>query len=311
MIWIFIIAVIVIGAILQVRYNEKKEKEAGEKNNNTLVSLPNFIPTKKIVGVKNSYVFCVDENNKKIAIIRLSTKVIIPFDQIISVEVNEDNTLLQQKSSLRTLGGAVVGGVVAGGAGAVVGGLSGDTKQNKKVSKVQVKIKVRDINKPSYLINCFDCKTMTTEGNPIKPSSLEGYLYKQGLMDANHIADTISAIIDMTDKEEKGISQTNPQQQKTTGSVADELTKLAELKDKGILTEEEFSEQKKALLGNANSSAISASNLSKDNFIVDDTVSEEVRKAINSGQKLVAVNLYIKQTGCSLSEAIQTIESLS
>ena len=50
---------------------------------------------------------------------------------------------------------------------------------------------------------------------------------------------------------------------------------------------------------------------SKDNFIVDDTVSEEVRKAINSGQKLVAVNLYIKQTGCSLSEAIQTIENLN
>ena len=33
------------------------------------------------------------------------------------------------------------------------------------------------------------------------------------------------------------------------GSVADELSKLAELKSKGILTEEEFTAQKKVLLG--------------------------------------------------------------
>ena len=34
-----------------------------------------------------------------------------------------------------------------------------------------------------------------------------------------------------------------------SGSTADELTKLADLKDKGVLTEEEFAAQKKALLG--------------------------------------------------------------
>jgi len=35
----------------------------------------------------------------------------------------------------------------------------------------------------------------------------------------------------------------------SSGSAADELTKLAALKERGVLTEEEFAAQKKALLG--------------------------------------------------------------
>ena len=246
---VFVIAAVAISSAAE--QNKRLDaKIAKVKLNEALESLPDFTVTKKIVGINNTYIFAVDENNKKIAIIRSSSlKTVIPFNQIYGVEISEDNTILQQKSSLRTIGGAVIGGAVAGGAGAVVGGLSGDVKQDKKVSKVRVIIKLRDINHPTYFINCFHCETMTIEKTPVKPSSSNGLIYKRGLAHAQQIADTISAIIDMTDREQKVTSQTNPQPQKTTGSVADELTKLAELKDKGILTEEEFLEQKKALLG--------------------------------------------------------------
>ena len=43
------------------------------------------------------------------------------------------------KSTGRTIGGAIVGGVLMGGAGAVVGGLSGDTKQKKEVKNMDIK----------------------------------------------------------------------------------------------------------------------------------------------------------------------------
>lgn len=245
---IIIIGICIIGGIMQANSDSEKIKAAGNINSNALKSLPDFVVTKKIDGINNKYVFAVDENNKKIVVIQFPSQIVISFNQIISVEVLEDNTLLQQKSSLRTLGGAVIGGAVAGGAGAIVGGLSGDTQQNKKVSQVQVKIKLRDINNPSYTIDCFNCKTMTVQGKPIKPSSMEGALYKKGLRDAHCIADTISAIIDVTDKEVKS-SEGIKQQNKANGSIADELTKLAELKERGILTEEEFLQQKDALLG--------------------------------------------------------------
>ena len=49
-----------------------------------------------------------------------------------SVELLEDNTTIASRSLGRTVGGAVVGGVLAGGAGSVVGGLSGNQTMKKK-----------------------------------------------------------------------------------------------------------------------------------------------------------------------------------
>ena len=179
MFWTIVIIVLVIafiGGIIQSNAKSEELKKQGEENQQKFDSLPDFKATKIIKGVKDTYIFGVDENSKKIAFVKKFYKEVVPFDQIISVEILEDNTILQQKSSLRTIGGAVVGGAIAGGAGAIVGGLSGDTKQNKKVSKVQIKIRLRDISHPSFTIDCFDCETMTANGAPIKPSDFEGYI---------------------------------------------------------------------------------------------------------------------------------------
>ncbi len=312
MFWTIVIIVLVIafiGGIIQSNAKSEELKKQGEENQQKFDSLSDFKATKKIIGVKDTYIFGVDENSKKIAFVKKFYKEVVPFDQIISVEILEDNTILQQKSSLRTIGGAVVGGAIAGGAGAIVGGLSGDTKQNKKVSKVQIKIKLRDINHPSFTIDCFDCKTMTIGGEPIKPSDMEGHLYRQGLKDAQRIADTVSAIIDITDKATKSISQTP----KVIGSVADELSKLADLKSKGILTDEEFAAQKKALLGvSAQPPFVLEANESLQlETVIDDGVPQEVRRALENGEKLTAVKLYMEYAGCGLAEAKNYIDSIS
>lgn len=315
MLWTIIIILVIafILAIIQTRNKSEELKKQGEENQHKFNSLPDFKATKIIKGLKDIYIFGVDENSKKIAFVKKNYTEIVPFDQIISVEILEDNTILQQKSSLRTIGGAVVGGAIAGGAGAIVGGLSGDTKQNKKVSKVQIKIRLRDINHPSFVIDCFNCNTMTVGGEPIKPSDLEGNIYKQGLKDAQRIADTISAIIDITDKNTKSITQTPPQSAKVIGSVADELSKLADLKSKGILTDEEFAAQKKALLG----TSIQEPFVPETNeplrleTVVDDGVPHEVREALENGEKITAVKLYMELTGCGLAEAKNYIDSIS
>ena len=316
MFWTGIIIIFVLAIIAGIMQGDAKSKEfkkQGEENLQKFNSLPDFNATKRIKGVNDTYIFGVDENSKKIAFVKKFHKEIVPFDQIISVEILEDNTILQQKSSLRTIGGAVVGGAIAGGAGAIVGGLSGDSKQNKKVSKVQIKIKLRDINHPSFTINCFDSKTMTVGGKPIKPSSIEGHLYKQGLKDAQRIADTISAIIDITDKNTKSIIQTPPQSAKVIGSVADELSKLADLKNKGILTDEEFAAQKKALLGTyiQEPSVPETNEPLRLETVVEDGVPQEVREALENGEKITAVKLYMELTGCGLAEAKNYIDSIS
>ena len=80
-------------------------------------------------------------------------------------------------------------------------------------------------------------------GQEVKPDGMLGFIYKQGLEHAQQIADLVSVIIDDVDRSQKQATNNN-----SSSSVADELSKLADLKVKGILTEDEFNSQKSKLL---------------------------------------------------------------
>lgn len=261
MIWLILISIFIVFLYLGYLNNKKLEeqkKQRGKELRQKLQAIDNLTITKKITGIDNTYVLAVDQENQNVIFLTENTKKIFPFNQLICVEVIEDNTVISQKSSLRTIGGAVVGGVIAGGAGAIVGGLSGDSQQNKKVSKVQVKLKLRDIKNPSFTIDCFDCKTMILGGEPVKPNSgMDGNIYKKGLQDALTIVDTLGVIIDANDRitKDEHMSHSLSSNTHQTNSVADELTKLLELKEKGILTETEFNNQKQLLLNSTSESS--------------------------------------------------------
>jgi hypothetical protein len=241
-----IIILVIIGGIIWAivsGINGRQEvKERGEIMEIKVNNLSNFNATQKVVGVNNLYTFAVDDKKREVAYIEENQETFIPYDEIISVEVIEDNTVIASKSTMRTIGGAVVGGALAGGAGAVVGGLSGNTNMKKKVKMVQVKLRLRDISNPTLFINCFDYMTMAN-GQEVKPDGMLGFIYKQGLEHAQQIADLVSVIIDDVDRSQKQTTNNN-----SSSSVADELSKLADLKAKGILTEDEFNSQKSKLL---------------------------------------------------------------
>ena len=254
MFWFFVIAVIVAGIIYGIANDSADKKRADERKNALdikLKELPNQQSLKKVIGEKGRYAFVLDNIGRKIYYLNSLLTKEIAFDDIISVEILEDNTLLSSKSTSRTVGGALIGGALAGGAGMVVGGLSGDSKQKKKVSKVSIKIKIRDYSTPTLLIECFNAYELTA-GNYSEIKSddtLYGSFYKTELKNAQKISDYISIVIDEIDRKEKCPSGNAPQIAMPTGSIADELSKLAELKEKGILSEEEFTDQKKKLLG--------------------------------------------------------------
>lgn len=242
---IIVIVVAIIAGILQANANSKKEKERGERLSQKVSGLADFNSSTTIVGVKNCYQFLIDNDNRKVCYIDESLKRIVAFEDIINVELLENGTTLSTKSTMRTIGGTLVGGVLAGGAGAVVGGLSGNSKQIQKISDVQIRMRIRDLNNPVLVIKCFDAKTMTAEGKPIKTTSMEGYIYKEGKQHAQKILDLVSVIIDDVDRNPDNNSQVINQ---PSSSVADELAKLADLKSKGVLTQEEFEQEKEKLL---------------------------------------------------------------
>lgn len=201
-----------------------------------------FITQKKI----GSYVFLMDEYYKVIIIISpLISEKVLNYSDIINVTYEEDGNTLYSKSMARTVGGAIVGGALIGGAGAIVGGLSGDTSQNKKVQSMNIKILVRSTTSPSINLPInLNGETFNTKDEKSKNA------YKSRIKEANAIKDLISVIIDNSNLQQAAqvTMNSNPETPKQVSNIADELTKLAQLKDAGILSEEEFQQQKKKLL---------------------------------------------------------------
>lgn len=245
--FILIMVVAFIAGIMIAASNAKKAQERVETYSKRISDINGYKPSRIVNGVDNLYQFSVDNTSKKILYLTGNTKMIIDYSKVISVQVVEDNTVISNKSLFRTVGGALIGGAVAGGAGMIVGGLTGPSKEKKKVSCVKVVIGLRDINTPSITINCFDSKTMTVERKKeIDVNGMEGYKYRQGASDAQTIASILSVIIDsMSNNKDNAALQ---DVSKNQDDVISQLERLGKLKEKGILSEEEFISQKEKLL---------------------------------------------------------------
>lgn len=186
-----------------------------------------------------NHLFIVDNLFKVLVIITSSTYEVFKFSDIIEVSYEENGDQLYTKSVGRTIGGAVVGGVLMGGAGAVIGGLSGASKQNKEVKNMDIKILLRNTNRPSYVLHFKETNKIlkTKEAQDKK-------LYEAYIKNANQAKEILSIIID--DVKQTITPTGNPNQPL---GIAHELEKLVKLKADGILTEEEFQAQKAKLLG--------------------------------------------------------------
>lgn len=207
-------------------------RKRGEKSTTTI----------KLVG---NYMFIIDNFLKVLVIINPITHNVFNFSDILDVTYEENGTQLYSKSTSRTVGGALVGGVLMGGAGAVVGGLSGASSQSKEVRSIDIKILLRNTDRPSYVLHFKDeDRTLNTKNDSDRTS------YERYVKNATQAKDIFSVIIDSAKQVTTHAPQPVVRQTSNAGSsVADELTKLAKLKADGILTEEEFQAQKAKLLG--------------------------------------------------------------
>ncbi|NMB37053.1 MAG: hypothetical protein GX993_03295 [Bacteroidales bacterium] len=292
----------VIAIILTVISNDKKKKEREEAMSQAIETIPDFTPTMKITGVDNRFTFATDNEHQRIIYIVGLHKQIFNYEDIISVELIEDNNVMLKKSTGRTIGGAILGGAVAGSVGAVVGGLSGSSKQQNLHSSVKVKILLRNNPVPSLEIACYDYRTMGVE---TKPVSDDHPLYRQGKNDAIRITDTLSVIIDAVDRAH---NTKNKKISPISGSIADEIAKLAELKDKGILTENEFAAQKAKIL-NQDSSTKPNTPLKLD-LPTSNSFDDEWREILRAEGKLEACKRYKEAMGVSLAMAKEYIDSI-
>lgn len=232
-----VVIFLIIGFAGMAKQNQE-EKEVAETVRQGVSQLEDFEATKTVEGPLDQFKVMFDQNREKVAYVSKYGTRVFSFEDIISVELQESGTTVSKKSTSRTVGGAVLGGVLAGGAGAIIGGLSGSSTERRNVSSIIVKVTLRDVNDPTVNIVCF-------ENYKLPPYSDEpgmAFFYEPAIQ----ITDTLNVIIDLVDKRSNPQPEA-PKQQETT-NLSDEIAKLHGMLKNGIITEEEFAKMKGRLI---------------------------------------------------------------
>lgn len=210
----------------------KKQEAEHEKKQHLALLTSQYGNPEKIINIfgdniKNAFVVfpsssCIVFKDKVIQYSELVSSVVKDETYTTTTGTKEEIT---RSSTGSTVGRAVVGGLIAGPAGAIIGGAT-----SKK------KTEVIDNTKTITHHNYYVVINLSTPANPV---------IKIDCISSSQKAEEINAIV-------TGIIANQAKMSVGGTSIADELAKLAVLKEKGILTETEFSEQKSRLLGQSN-----------------------------------------------------------
>ena len=239
-IWLFLFGLACfVGVFILDKYIKKGEK----KLTSVFEDLENFnadeIHLSVIEGfssdaILGKFVSAVgfDKNKKKICFVnegKVNVVKMYSFNDIMESEIVVDGLTLVKTSATSTIGRAIVGGVLTGGVGAIIGGVTGKKSHNELVKYIDLKICINDSSNPFYKIRFLD--TECKKGD---------FIYKEGYEKAEKWHGIVSTFIKQ--------SEVNENKNKSESSNVNDLLKLKELLDSDLLTREEFEEQKKKLL---------------------------------------------------------------
>ena len=200
---------------------EVKERYTYLEEKNELFN--SFNPTSKVQGYIQ-----IDENKKLFKLGK--SEECFDFSELVNFELNEDGESVTSGG----LGRAVAGGVLFGGIGAVVGGVTGGKKSKSTVNSMYIRI---SINNKWIKQERIDLIKTETKKN--------GIVYKSSKATADQIISLLETVVNQN--EINSINENTQNQQ--IQSSADEILKFKQLMDAGIITQEEFEIKKKQLLG--------------------------------------------------------------
>ena len=171
---LFLSLILLVLGYMYNDYRKAERKRLADRENDILSYFQNAKNNGVNIDIKyetKNKITGIDKNREKLILIDMSnTKNIssksIDFKDIISCELMMDGTTIYKKSTTRSIGGALIGGVLAGGVGAVVGGLSGNSKEKKEIKRIDLKVVVRDLENPYVVINFLNSDMGLDESCP-------------------------------------------------------------------------------------------------------------------------------------------------
>lgn len=163
LVWVAIVGTIIL--ILMVQHSKTESTKEISKQfvlNTEKFINENFIHVSKDLfsDTKTSYIVFDHENNNIHILRHTNNPVTLPYSLIVESELNENGDTVMKTNRTSQVTGAIIGGVIASGAGAIIGGLSGKKTSSEMVKDLEIRIVSNDLSQPVITF-------------PIKESNLE------------------------------------------------------------------------------------------------------------------------------------------
>ncbi|WP_339280957.1 SHOCT domain-containing protein [Lysinibacillus sp. FSL P2-0066] len=249
---IFVFAGIIVGFKLASNRITELKQEIDKKMDIVNPEKGTLIDTKSYIAYNYESKIVLDDTNKQMGLwlntiknvvflSKTSSKydfkfILLPFKDILSVEIMVDGVSVTKTSRSSQLGGALVGGVLAGGIGAIIGGTSGSKTTTEDVKQINLLITVNDVHNPIYIVNFFSSNVDT---------GLQITNHKDAMMVCKEWYGILTHIIKADNSSEKLPSNSTTSE---TVNMSDKLKELKQLNIDGILTDDEFNKQKQKIL---------------------------------------------------------------
>ena len=232
-----VVIIIIATPILGISsYKDKKKKDNALENYIDFINRNGLNISKKI-AFKNIVRLDIDTNKKLLGTYSYyeNTSKIIKFNEVLDFEIFENgNSVISSRT-----GSAVVGGLLFGGLGAVAGA-SGSRTISENCSNLKLKIYTNNIQYSVIMLDFLE-----------KGISKSSALYEQLTEVINEMISLLKIAREHNRqeerKEDKKVIIENVEDIKQNSNL-NSIKELAELKEKGIITESEFEESKKKIL---------------------------------------------------------------
>lgn len=232
-----VVIIIIATPILGISsYKDKKKKVNALENYIDFINRNGLNSSKKI-AFKNIVRLDIDTNKKLLGTYSYyeNTSKIIKFNEVLDFEIFENgNSVVSSRT-----GSAVVGGLLFGGLGAVAGA-SGSRTISENCSNLKLKIYTNNIQYSVIMLDFLE-----------KGISKSSALYEQLTEVINEMISLLKIAREHNRqeerKEDKKVIIENVEDIKQNSNL-NSIKELAELKEKGIITEKEFEESKKKIL---------------------------------------------------------------
>ena len=214
----------------------------------SIQTLPNFLVGKIIYSYNYQVALAVDIQRKTICHCKVTDGIAyfkkIFYNDIISVELLIEGASIT-KVTRNGIGRAILGGIIAGPVGAIVGATTGSSRSigNTATKNVDLHITINDQRNPLVTIDIF-----RESGTP-RPGAGE-----RQIESARQWVALIRVMIEAANAEEDvSTLNGNPallsESNGSSTSVADELQKLANLRNQDLITVAEFERAKGRVIG--------------------------------------------------------------